>query len=311
MKKHLLFLFIFFAAGFAYVQAQDEAVFSHYHINPLLINPAATGFSEKHQLFMNLRNTWSGFPGAPSTYALSYNGPMSDRLGIGVQVLSENIAAFSRLRAQLSYAFRYNIQDFKMGIGISTEFHRLRVDNEVYDNPFTDNGDADIDALVDGVTFFDASLGFYGQYLDNFTIGLAMPNLVRTKLGEIADDDTPSSAFKHYIFYSAYRYQGDEFAIEPSLQVRKVMNTPFQVDLNLKAFFLDGRLIGGLTYRPGTEGGMMFLAGSKMGAFQAYYSYDISFSTFQRYNGGSHEITLGFEFDRNPKQFDRNQRYRN
>jgi type IX secretion system PorP/SprF family membrane protein len=310
MKKILLSIVIFISLSNLVVKAQDEAVFSHYTVNPLLINPAATGFSEKHQLFMNLRNTWTGFPGAPSTYALSYNGPVSDRLGIGAQILSENIAAFSRLRAQLSYAFRYNIADFKMGIGISTEFHRLRVDKELYDNPFTDQGDTDLNTLVDGVTFFDASLGFWGRYLDNFTVGLALPNLVRTKIGEIGDD-APSTALKHYIFYSAYRYQGDEFAIEPSLQVRKVMNTPFQVDLNLRAFFIEGKLIGGLTYRPGVEGGMMFMAGTKSGAFQAFYSYDISFSTFQRYNGGSHEITIGFEFDRNPKQFDRDQKYRN
>ena len=43
---------------------------------------------------------------------------------------------------------------------------------------------------------------------------------------------------------------------------------------------------------------MTFLIGSKYNGFQLFYSYDVSFGQFQQYNGGSHELTLGYNLAR-------------
>ena len=60
MKKLITIALV--VIGFQWATAQDEAVFTHYHINPILINPAHAGFTELHHIQMNLRNQWAGFP---------------------------------------------------------------------------------------------------------------------------------------------------------------------------------------------------------------------------------------------------------
>ena len=94
MKKLILFIasFCFLTA----LNAQEEAVFNHYTANKLLINPAAAGFDRgHHDLFLNVRNQFTGFPGAPETYSFSYNGPIGRSLGVGALLSTENIASFT------------------------------------------------------------------------------------------------------------------------------------------------------------------------------------------------------------------------
>ena len=43
---------------------------------------------------------------------------------------------------------------------------------------------------------------------------------------------------------------------------------------------------------------MAFLLGSKYQNFQVTYSYDVAFSRFQKYNSGSHEISVAYSFAR-------------
>ncbi|MEL7022039.1 MAG: type IX secretion system membrane protein PorP/SprF, partial [Bacteroidota bacterium] len=73
--KNIILLFLFLATTFT-VSAQYEAVYSHYNVSPVLINPSLAGYKESHRLQLNLRNQWTSFPGAPTTYAVSYNGPI-------------------------------------------------------------------------------------------------------------------------------------------------------------------------------------------------------------------------------------------
>ena len=83
--------------------------------------------------------------------------------------------------------------------------------------------------------------------------------------------------------------------------MRKIRDTPYQIDLNIQGRFLDEKLIAGLTFRPGTSGAAVCMLGTKVSQFQFFYSYDLSLSSFQRYTGGSHEISVAYTFDRKAK----------
>lgn len=310
MKKILLFIFALSFIGT--INAQEEAIFNHYHINPLLINPGTAGYDKaNHKLFMNVRNAWSGFTGAPETYAISYNGPVGKSLGIGAMIFTENIAALTRTRMQFSYAFRYDIKDVKMGIGMSTEFHRMRLANSADDSPFYDFGDNVIEDAIDGIRTFDASLGVYAELPEGTYIGVSLPNLIRNRLDEIAGEDG-SSLFKYYLFNVGHKFEiiNKGITLEPSLLVKKVRYVPFQVDVNLKASVLDEKLIGGLTARTGHGGALGVLVGTKYKNFQLFYSYDAFMGDFQPYNSGSHEITLSFQIERKKGKYDRSKKYR-
>ncbi|MFK7775976.1 MAG: PorP/SprF family type IX secretion system membrane protein [Saprospiraceae bacterium] len=312
MKKLLLLIacFSFLAIN---SNAQYEAIFSHYQVNKLLINPATAGFDqENHNLFMNVRNQWSGFTGAPESYSLSYNGPIGKSLGLGALVFTEKVAAFTRYRMQLSYAFRYDINQTKLGFGMSTEFNRTRLDNSILNDPLYDNGDQIIEDGVDGYRNFDASFGAYLELPEGTFFGLSMPNLINNKLDEIAGESS-GGLFNYYLFNAGHRFAIDEkkITIEPSILIKKVRTVPFLMDLNVKAGFLDEKLIAGLTYRMGDGGALAFLVGTKYKSLQFYYSYDAFMGDFQQYNSGSHEITIAYKIKRKTGGFDRSKKYRN
>jgi len=311
MKKLLLLIacFSFLAIN---LNAQYEAIFSHYQINKLLINPATAGFDqENHKLFMNVRNQWSGFTGAPESYSLSYSGPIGKSLGLGALLFTEKIAAFTRYRMQLSYAFRYDINQTKLGFGMSTEFNRTRLDNSILSDPLYDTGDQIIEDGVDGYRTFDASFGAYLELAEGTFFGLSMPNLIKNKLDEISGVSS-GGFFNYYLFNAGHRFAIDDkkVTLEPSILVKKLRNVPFLMDLNLKAGFLDEKLIAGLTYRMGDGGAVAFLVGTKYKNLQFYYSYDAFMGDFQQYNSGSHEITVAYQIQRKTGGFDRSKKYR-
>lgn len=296
MKKILLLISCLYFLQSA--SAQDEAIFSHYTINPVMINPAAAGFTETQSIFGSLRASWSGFPGAPKTYGVVYNGPIGKTFGLGAGLYAESAAQMTRLRGILNYAFRFSIkEDIKLAAGFSTEFQQMQLNNEVFGNDFFEAGDNLIEDAVNGLNIFDASAGVYGTYLENTFFGFSFANLVRSRLDDIGGS-TSNSFFQFYTFLVGHRIEIEElnFTLEPSIMVRQIRDVPRQFDINVKAGFLQDQLITGLSYRglEGSEGALGILLGTRLSSLEVYYTFDISFLEFQQYNAGSHEITLAF-----------------
>ncbi|MCP4120664.1 MAG: type IX secretion system membrane protein PorP/SprF [Bacteroidetes bacterium] len=311
MKK--LILFIALVGTISMLSAQNEAVFSHYYISPILINPSVAGFYESHNMQLNVRSQWSGFPEAPVTYNLMYNGPIGKTLGVGLGVFSENIASISRQKIQLNYAFRYTVKEVKFTAGFSTEFQQMKLTNTILNDDIYDLGDLILEDALEGVNIFDASLGFYGTFKDRTFVGLSFPNLVRARLDDIGGSDDQSSFLQYFMFNIGHQFDVDNlnFTVEPSLMLRKIRNVPFQMDFNVKAGFLEEKLIAGLSYRSGVGGAMGVLLGTRIEFFNVYYSYDVSFQRFQKFNAGSHEVTVAFQFKKKAGEGDRAKRYRN
>ena len=296
MKKLLIIIAVFFA--FQSAQAQNESIYNHYHINPILVNPAVAGFDDMHKVQANARIQWVGFEGAPKTYSMTYNGPIGKTFGIGAMVFTENIAALSRTRLQLDYAFRYKLENVRMSFGFSTEWSQERVTKDVFSDPAYDLGDILLEEAVDGRNSFDASLGAYALIKEKTFVGISFPNLISSRIGDIVTGTEESSLFNYYTVMAGHKFgiEGTDFELEPSILMKQLRNTPFQVDFNVKANFLDEKITTGLSYRSGTGGAIGLLLGTKINTLKIYYSYDVSFQRFQRYNSGSHEATVSFEF---------------
>jgi type IX secretion system PorP/SprF family membrane protein len=307
MKKIILSIALLLALVKT-VSAQDEGVFNHYLLNPMVINPGYTGLSENIQFFGHYRSQWSGFPGAPQTFAFSANVPIQDKIGLGAYVLSESIGSMSRFRGQLSYGYRYTAKTYKLGFGFSTEYHLMRLNNSVTDprnNPFYDANDEIVMANLDGVSFFDASFGIYGSYNDRLFGGISTPNLIRARLGGItsaADSSRKRTTFRQVLAYVGYKIKSDKLTLEPSILARRVFDAPFEVDFNLKAAFIDESILAGISFRPGTSGQVGILAGTKQVGFQIYYSYQASIAKFATYQGSSHEVSVGLDIGRSEKK---------
>lgn len=332
MKNWLLLIGTLLAFSAANAQLTEENVFGHYILNPVLINPGATGFQEAHLAQMNIRSAWAGFDGAPRTYALNYNGAFGEVLGLGASVRSENAASLTSLHVALNYAVRFNLtEDFKLAAGLSTEFTTNRVSDGVLGSNFLDEtADPVILANVDGIRYFDMAAGVYGSFKENTFFGVSLPNVVQRQLNVIQATDTTATNSLSFIFQLGHRVnvKDQDFSIEPSLMVMKmddIYRQPLQIEFNLLTRFMEERLAAGLSYRyipamantldsftmPNTGGIVKVLLGTKVTAFKVFYSYDLSFQRFQSYSGGAHEITLAFDLSGENSSSRRKRQFKN
>jgi len=294
--------------------AQEEAIYLHNPFNPTYYNPGAAGFNvAEHNLFMNVRSAWTAFPNTPKTYAISYNGAFGKQFGLGAMLFSENIAAITRTRLNLSYAYRIELKKMTLSAGFSTDFHRFRVINDPNENHFYQENDAIIEEAVNGKRFFDVTLGFYASFGENGFAGLTIPSLIRAGLDQIDGGGTENGlSIQHFTINvgNAFYLSDYKVKLEPSILIKSIRNVPFQADFNLIGYFLNEQLITGMTYRAGTGGNLGLYLGTKYKSVRFIYSYDMYFKQFQQYNGGSHEVTVNLKFDRKKGKYDRAKKYR-
>lgn len=275
-------------------QSTGEArhVYTQHFINPVFVNPGATGFSDNHRILINYGNKWAGFPGSPRTLTASYDGPVANRLSMGALIFSDRAAATETLKGQLSYAYKIPADNYQVSFGLTTEYFQYGLSGDELNNGLVDFNDPTVLERLEGARFFDVAAGAYGKFNDDITFGLVLPGLVRARLDN--NGGISERAF-NYIFHVGYQYDvpNYDFYLEPSLFIKQLRGVPFHADINVKFGFMEDQLIGGLTYALGYDR-LGFLLGTSVNNFRAYYSYNVSLENSQQYHNGIHEFTLGF-----------------
>lgn len=298
--KNIVLSVIAFFIGMAMIDAQvryfDERYIStQSQLNPQLINPGAIGSGLNHQIFVNYRNKWSGIDGAPRTLTLSYNGAVGNRLGVGVNVLSDKFGELETTKGELGLSYTIVSDNNQVGFGLSGAYIKHAIGGYGNANP----NDPIISQALSGAEYFDASFGLYGIYLKKFYYGLSLPSLVSSRISDI-DNGSDDNKEIGFILQLAYRLDiQEDISMTPGIIMKKLSNVPTHIDLNLNFGFLQDKLIGGVTYTVGADKRLGFLIGTKIENLNFYYSYNTSSNVIQDYNNGSHEVTLGFNFGGN------------
>ncbi len=295
MKK--IFLSLIFVLGFTYLGiSQSRYIFTQYFVNPVLINPGAAGSESGKKLFLNYRNAWSAHSGSPRTFGLSYDGMLTDKVGIGAFLLNDTYGALKTLKGVLSYSYKLKGENYDFSIGFTTEYISYKVSGGLTGGPI-DRSDPIIAEKQNGAQYFDAAIGAYGVVKKKYIVNIVLPGLARTKLNKVEGETVEKKSF-NYILGLGYIYLVPEYdmGIYPSVFIKKLRNLKTLMDANLLLTFYDNKLSGGVTYGFGDDKRFGFLIGAKLRSLNFYYSYDFSFKKFQTYNNGSHEITVAYHF---------------
>ncbi|MDQ3394214.1 MAG: type IX secretion system membrane protein PorP/SprF [Bacteroidota bacterium] len=281
--------------GSAGLMAQQEAMYSQYMFNGLILNPAYAGSTESLSASALYRRQWMALDGAPTTQTISVQAPINNKkVGLGFTIINDQIAITRNFGFNGAYAYRIHTANggaFSMGLqsGIG---HLYANYNEVSLNPQNnpDNNFMDVQSFL----MFNFGTGLYYN-TDKFYAGLSIPYLYRAKIsGMVETTISNPQYYRHYFLTSGYVFDvNDVLKVKPSGLIKLAEGAPLQFDINTNLWFYEVFGIGA-SYRSGDSMvGMLEFQVSRQ--FRFSYAYDHPVTKLARVTSGSHELMLRFD----------------
>ena len=298
--KNFLFLFVILFAFPTY--AQQDAQFTQYVYNTININPAYAGSRDALSLIAVYRDQQLGLDGTPRTFSFSANSPLrNEKLGLGVSIIRDNIFIIDETFVDIDFSYTINTSSKgKLAFGIRGGFQLFNVDFARL-NPEDGFGD-DFSSANNVENSFSPNIGagiYY--YTDKFYVGYSTPTLLQTRFfdGEgsnnssfLARDRVTHNIIAGYVFDIT-----DDIKLKPATLLRAVSGAPIGLDISGSLLFNE-KFSAGINYR--LDAAISGLVSFQISdALTIGYSYDRDTNALRRFNDGSHEIFLRFEFKSN------------
>ncbi len=308
MRRIILIMGIIFSS--VLVRGQQDAMFTHYAFNTLAINPAYAGTRDALTVTALHRSQWVGFPGAPLTQTLTMHTPIfTDNTGLGLSLVNDKIGPTNTTSfyADFSYKIRINRKSW-LSFGLKGGVNLRKID-------LTDltTGEAyDPSLLADVKSEVLPNFGFGIYYLSQrYYLGLSIPKLLENdfKENEVKGSVNLGGESKHYFFIAGAVFDiTDNIMFKPTGFLKFVSGAPLEGDITANFIFSERFRIGGM-FRTGAAFGLLACINITP-QLEVGYSYDWSFTnTTGKYNSGSHEIMLRYDFIFKDKRKIRSPRY--
>jgi type IX secretion system PorP/SprF family membrane protein len=298
MKKLFLILFSYVLIG--QLNSQQLPNYTLFMMNPFVYNPALAGTANYYQIRSNHRFQWVGFKDAPITNSISAFGPHKKKnMGFGGTLYNDVTGPISRTGANGVYAYNVSLTtDIRLSMGVSLGFMQYKIDGTKIET-YTPNDPALPSSVISRI-IPDASVGLYA-YSSNFHVGFAADQLLNNAVTKESVVETGTIGMNklksHFYLMGGYIYFiNRDWNIEPGLVLEKMWPAPFQLQIYCKAIYKN-MIWGGLTFRTQDAVSIMIGYTHEKKIFVGY-SFDLAVNDIRKYSYGSHEIFIGFNFDR-------------
>ncbi|HEY6162658.1 MAG TPA: type IX secretion system membrane protein PorP/SprF [Bacteroidia bacterium] len=300
MKKIILIPSLF---ACAFALAQQQPLYTQYLQNSFVLNPAAAGLQGYTEIRSIIRNQWAGFDnGNPKTNTISLNsGWDQKKIGLGGYVFTDKLGPVSKTGLNGTYAYHFKVgKESLLSFGISGMFYLYRLD--VNQLNFGPNDHSDKVLMSQGnFKAYNPNIGFGAFYkTKNFFAGFSIPQMLEIKISP-SQDFYVMQERRHYYFNTGITLKmSDNIDIDPSLLIKHVGGAPTQVDALVRVDYKRTFYVGA-AYRSGAAIALMFGYTYK-DALIFGYAYDVTTSDIGAYGRGTHEIMLGYNLHRKPKE---------
>ena len=314
MIKRVILFIVLIASGFI-SKAQQDAMFSHYMFNTQSINPGYVGSREVLSVMSVIRSQWINFDGAPNTQTLSLNSPLFDeQLGFGFSVLNDKIGPLSStaFSVDLAYHLQVTQSGHKLSFGLKGGGNAFRQDFSMLDlDPADPDGiDPSFNSPIKKKFLPNFGVGLYYNTV-KWYVGLSVPRILEKEFDQ---------SQRHYFAIAGALFEVTrDIKLRPSVYVKMTKNAPVTMDISAYAVFRDFFWLGGMARTAfgrivpvgKVGGGLGLMAGININdniAIGYSYDYSIGNTTF-KYNGGSHELMLRYDFMFKKKDIIKSPRY--
>ncbi|MBL4593543.1 MAG: type IX secretion system membrane protein PorP/SprF [Flavobacteriales bacterium] len=284
--------------------AQQVPITSQYMMNRLVINPAYAGALDFYTASISYRKQWINLDGAPSTQNISIHGPaLKGKIGLGLMFFRDVIGVSKENNISASFAYKIRSRNKKVlsfGLSGSAVFSN----NQWSQIKTTNADDAVFSADSPQYIFPDFSAGVYYK-TPRYFAGFSIPMFLQHKL------EGSSSSYKIENDFSNYNYLleaglniniTDKIIFKPSFLSRYLPSTVYQFDINA-VVDINNTIGFGISYR--TKDAIVGMVQLHLtDQLILGYSYDHTLSQLQKYNNGSHEVFLRYDFRYKVKSID-------
>lgn len=307
MKKYIIIFCFLLTLPSLY--SQQEAMFTHYMYNALSVNPAYAGSRESLSMALLHRSQWIGFDGAPVTQTVTVHSPVyNNSVNMGFSIIHDQIGPVNNSAAFVDYAFRIRLTSKSvLAFGIKAGFNNYHFN--LSELTASDISDAAVNLKNSS---FLPNTGFGAYYsCRNLYAGISVPRLFQNTYFYTNSDGLENLSLEkrhYYIIFGGIVPVSNILKLKPTALLKLTEGAPFQGDFTFRFLFLDKYSLGAM-YRTGESAGV--LAGFYLSEqLNIGYSFDWSFeNTTSKYNSGSHEIVLQYDFIFNSKKKIRSPRY--
>jgi type IX secretion system PorP/SprF family membrane protein len=281
MRKLIVLVFTIFFSVIAF--SQQFPLQSQYQFNYSVINPSVIVENDFTSVRASFRQQWVGFSENPiaTQYLSLYKGFGKNGLGINV-FNDETGGALNKTGLSLSYAHKVVFSNAELYFGLSGGAAKVNISN-ISDPAIINNEDIYPEVL-------------FGAYLkkNDFRFGISIPGLLNQNM-ELTSSSENTLKRNLYTMLS-YEYElNKDIILLPSVLV-KTNESKSQIDANLNLKFSD-KIWVGASYRQ--DFGASLFIGLDLGNLFSIYSYDVSTNDVYTYSKGSHEFTIGYDFNSN------------
>lgn len=290
-------------------------------MNGFIFNSAMTGYDGLTSINLATRQQWLGIENAPRTISLSLQTRIlkrsfmiktrplksnkfiparTGRVGLGFNIYSDRNGSFDQTGVTFSYAYHIHFPNAQLSFGLSGIMSQFKIN--LYTSDFRDQNDQRIKGINKPFYIADANIGFF--YINrNLYGGFSAANLSQSslKFGNQVVDTYQMK--RHYFIITGYRLMTNRYFIyEPTILLKTTEQLFPQIDFSFKIYFYDNYWMG-MSYR--TANTMIFFIGTKKDNIYVGYSFDYSFSSFQRSSNsyGSHELSFALKIGDTAKRY--------
>lgn len=308
MKK--IFFTIIFLNLSMLMLGQQEAMFTHFAFNSLAVNPGYAGSREALTVTGLHRSQWVSFPGSPKTQTLTVHTPIhNEKIGVGLSVINDEIGIVNTTSVYGDFAYKLKVGEGLLALGLKGGIN-------VRSTKLTDV------ALVEEDPTFQTDISSkvlpnfgFGLYYsaEKYYVGLSTTKLLLNDLNTnvVSGDFEKAKESRHlYLItgavFDVFKTVG--IKVRPQLQVKHVAYAPITIDLNTTLLYKDRFWIGPMARLGDGIGGLVGFQFNDQ--ISVGYSFDWSMANATgRFNDGSHEIMLRYDFIYKEKQSTISPRY--
>lgn len=275
------------ALGFPLL-AQQDPLYAQYFNNPMLVNPAIAGTSEKLMASAAYRSQWTGVPGGPVTF--NFNGQIAldnNRVGVGVIAVQDQVGDIrnTQFGGVLSYRLRFKDKSLYFGMQAgatryATDAGQVRVQN----NP---------DPLFGQYSETSFNTGAGVLLLNKrFMLGLSVPQLLNNDVSVVGQSVNVYST--NFYFFGSYNIDlSRQVQLKPFTLLRYTRDTPLSADFNVNFVFNQLFTAGLLTRNFNTYGLLLQMVVKN---YRLAYVFEVP-GKESSLHYTTHEVTLSFSLN--------------